>query len=95
MTDEKETKSWFKGGLGVALTILKGFLIPVSLGLIGYSFSWPLGHLSCTYYGEATEHPTKFVWWNCYVQDKEGVWLSKQEYQSTRLGMRLILGTEK
>lgn len=89
-----EEKSVFKGTLGVALTVAKGFLIPISLGVLGYAFSWPLGSLGCSYYGEATEHPTKYVFWTCYVQDKQGEWLTKQEFQSSKLGMRLVLSPQ-
>lgn len=81
----------FKGGLAVVVMLLKGFAIPASIGLVGYGLAFPLKWYDCKAYAESIEMPFKYRYFECYIQTKEGPWLERREYQSSKIGTRLIL----
>lgn len=71
-------------------TALKGMLIPIAAGALGYLFTYPAGALSCHYYALNKELPGRYSWWECYVQ-ADGKWYTKQEYQSAKVGGLLVV----
>jgi hypothetical protein len=91
---DEQTKSWFKGGWAVALMLVKGLLIPLSVGLLMWIFTYPVSWYGCKAYGESIEHPWQFRFFKCYIRTNEGYWLERSEYQAHSVGFKLILEPE-
>jgi len=89
--DEPQERNWFKGSLAIFLMLLKGLLLPLSLGLITLAFTWPISYYSCMSYSDAIQHPSKFQFFKCYLQADDGRWLERTEYESSEIGIRLII----
>jgi len=93
MNDDPQ-KSIYRGAWKVGLQLLKGLLVPFAAGVLMYCLSYPLGYVACSSYADAIEHPFKYQWFSCYIQTKDGDWLLKQEYQSSKVGMKVILSAD-
>ena len=76
----------------VLITLLKGMLVPLGMGLLLTCIHYPLGMADCHFYGSARDIPTKYVWFQCYVHDNKHGWLKMEEYQRAVIGSRVILG---
>lgn len=77
----------------VGVILLKGLSVPFVAGMLAYAVTYPLGAYSCHAYGDAKELNTKYVWFNCYVQDS-GKWYEKTEYLSSKIGVKFVLAPQ-
>jgi hypothetical protein len=76
--------------IGGLLTALKGMIIPVLVGFLVYLFTYPAGALSCHFYAKNKHLEGHYEWWECYIES-DGQWYTKLEYQSVKIGGRLVV----
>lgn len=93
MPDE-QTSTIFKASLKFALGLLKGLLIPLSAGMLMWLISYPLGAYSCRNYAKGIHlQGWNYSWFVCFVEDNDK-WYTKDQYESSKVGVRLILAPE-
>lgn len=76
------------------LTLLKGLMLPIAVGLLVTIIHYPLGMADCHFYGSARGIDTKYVWFQCYVKSDKMGWVTKEEYERAVMGSKVILSHE-
>ena len=77
--------------LRAVLIAIKGMLVPVLGTLLLTALTYPLGAYDCHSYGANKDVPVRYAWFTCYVKDKQRGWFTKQEYQESVVGARLLI----
>lgn len=78
----------------IFFTVLRILLLPVAVGIAGWLTAYPFGMADCHFYGSARTIDTKYVWFQCYVKAPRIGWLTKEEYERSVIGNRVMLGNE-
>jgi hypothetical protein len=71
-------------------TLGKGLLIPALLGIVAWCLTYPIGYYGCSSYAQAKEFSFwRYRYFECYLQAKDGIWYTKQEYVSSQIGVKV------
>ena len=83
-----------KSIINVIQSALVPFIVSCLFGVLGWMISYFIGMADCNFYGKNKLLSSKFSFWECYVKAEDSRWYTKQEYQSSKIGTKLIIEKE-